>query len=200
MRTQRGFTLIETVIFIIVMGLALGGIVSLFVQSAIGGRYPFDQQRAIALANTYMDEILRKRWDEGVPLGGGCVATGSGYCPGICALKVYPVCGTCLLNNAPPGSCVAPAAVVPPAAPGPEPGEGRAAYDDIDDYNGLVDAPPVDSTGAPIPGYAGYSVAVAVTNPAAPWNGVPAADTKQIVVTVSLGVESYALTAYRVNY
>lgn len=199
MRKQNGFTLIETVIFIIVMGLALSGIVSMFVQSAVGGRYPFDQQRAIALANTYMDEILRKRWDENVPFGGGCVETGSGYCAGLCAGKAYPACGTCTLDII-NSICVAPVAVVPPAAPGPEAGEIRATFDDIDDYNGPPDTPPLDATGAAIPGYGGYSVAVSVTNPAVAWNGVPAADTKQIVVTVTTGAESYALTAYRVNY
>lgn len=198
MHTQRGFTLIETVIFIIVMGIALSGIVSLFVQSAVGGRYPFEQQRAIALANTYMDEILRKRWDESVPFGGGCVETGSTYCDTRCATYIYPACGSCLLD-VPTASCVAPIATVPPAPPGPDPAEIRASFDDIDDYNGLADAPPVDASGTPIAGYAGYSVTVSVTTPGPAWNGVPAADTKHIVVTVSVGADSYSLTAYRVN-
>ncbi len=193
MRAQRGFTLIETVIFIIVMGLALGGIVSLFTQSAVGGRYPFDQQRAIALANAYMDEIMRKRWDENTPLNGGCVETGSGYCAAYCAAKIPPTCGTCSLVA---GACVAPAAT----PLGAEAAEVRASYDDIDDYLGLPDTIPKDATGTAIADYAGYTVAVAVSTPAAAWNGIPTADVKQIVVTVSVGTDSYSLTTYRVNY
>lgn len=197
MLKQRGFTLIETVIFIMVMGIALSGIVSLFVQSAVGGRYPFEQQRAIALANTYMDEILRKRWNESVPFGGGCVETGSLSCNNYCAARPYPDCRTCLLDTV-NSVCVAPAA----AASGVDTGETRATFDDIDDYDGLSNPTPVNAAGTAIAGYAGYSVAVSVTSPAAGtlWNGVPALDTKEIIVTVTVGADSYALTAYRVNH
>ncbi len=197
MRRQSGFTLIEIVIFIIVMGVSLSGIIGLFVQSAVGGNYPFDQQRAIAIANAYMDEIMRKRWDENVPFGGGCVETTSGYCNTYCAGRVYPSCGTCTLDTV-NSICVAPTATVPPALSGPEAGENRASFDDIDDYDGVNDTPPQDATGAAVPGYGGYNVQVVVTNTAL--NGIPALDSKQIVVTVTKGADSYALTAYRVNY
>lgn len=189
---QRGFTLIETVVFIIVLGIALGSIVSLFVQSAMGERYPYDQQRAIAIANAYMDEILRKRWDENSPLGGGCVITvGSTYCSDFCSAKTYPDCGTCIPDVA-TSKCTALSAT----AIGND-GETRSTFDDIDDYHGLNDLSPVDASGVAIGGYAGYSVGVLVTNTAL--SGVPSADSKQIVVTVSKDGNSYDLTAFRMN-
>jgi MSHA pilin protein MshD len=193
----RGFTLIETIIFIVVLGISLGSIVSLFLQSATSSHYPYDQQRAIAIANTYMDEILRKRWDENVPFGGGCVETGSNYCNNFCAAKSYPDCGTCLPNPGPPASCIAP----PSTAIGPDGLETRANFDDIDDYDGLADATPNDANGTPVANYAGYSVSVSVTA-ATPLPPVPAADVKKIVVTVSRtsSTDSYELTAYKVNH
>lgn len=45
---------------------------------------------------------------------------------------------------------------------GSETGETRSTYDDIDDFDGLVDAPPRDAQGNPRPGYDSYSVAIAV--------------------------------------
>lgn len=52
-----------------------------------------------------------------------------------------------------------------PLAFGPEAGESaRAGYDDVDDYDGLSNAPPVTVEGAPLPKYADYTVTVAVEN------------------------------------
>jgi prepilin-type N-terminal cleavage/methylation domain-containing protein len=48
---------------------------------------------------------------------------------------------------------------------GPEGAEitgGRPLYDDVDDYNGLVDSPPADQNGNPLPGFAGWSRQVIV--------------------------------------
>jgi len=48
---------------------------------------------------------------------------------------------------------------------GPEGAEitaGRPLYDDVDDYNGLVDSPPADQNGNVLPGYTGWSRNVAV--------------------------------------
>lgn len=75
---QKGITLIELVITIVVLGIAL---VSLSGMLGGGVRNSADitlQVRATALAQTYLDEILGKRYDEksnnsGVP---PCRATG----------------------------------------------------------------------------------------------------------------------------
>lgn len=45
---------------------------------------------------------------------------------------------------------------------GPEGGETRATYDDVDDYNGIDDAPPVSLIGAIDSSYGNYRVQVSV--------------------------------------
>jgi type II secretory pathway pseudopilin PulG len=74
---------------------------------------------------------------------------------------------------------------------GPESGETRATFNDVDDFNGWVESPPADATGIPIPGFAGWSRAVKVEwvtplvsgntfNPSAVETGL-----KRITVTVT---------------
>ena len=85
MRPSSGFSLIETVIFILVVGVALAGIVSLFMQNTRTSADPFVRERAVSIALTYMDEIMGKRFDENTPVGDGCVETGSNSCSNYCA-------------------------------------------------------------------------------------------------------------------
>jgi MSHA pilin protein MshD len=168
---QAGFTLIELVIVIVLVGALMAGMTALFVSNVGHSHRPFLAQRTLAVANAMMDEILHKQWNEATPTGGGCVNSGSGSCP------------------------AGPAAVVIG-----NDGESRANYDDIDDYNGLNQSPPQDSSGTAMPGYSGFSVSVSVTQPAAAWNGVPAADVRLITVRVtSSSGETLSLSAYRVN-
>lgn len=171
---SRGFTLIETVMVIIIVGIAVAAIGTQFATNVARSHEPLLRQQALAVANAYMDEILKKRWNSATPTGGGCVVTGSGNCTT-------------------PG---APAA----AAPGDD-GQSRADFDDVDDYFNIDEAP-TDSEGGAMPGYANFNVTVTADNPVdATWNGIDRLDVLQIDVIVSTpGGESIALTAYRVNY
>lgn len=47
---------------------------------------------------------------------------------------------------------------------GPDAGEGptRATFDDVDDFNGDVESPPVDSSGVAVPGFTGWTRSVSV--------------------------------------
>lgn len=73
--TNRGATLVELVITIVIISVAIAGVVGAF--SLIVGRSadPLDQSRAVALSQLYMDEILTKRYADGAPVGGGGVAS-----------------------------------------------------------------------------------------------------------------------------
>ena len=79
----------------------------------------------MALAESYLEEIMARRFDEATPLGG------------------VPPCVAC-------------------SVVGPDGGETRAQYDDVDDYHGVDDQPPLDIEGNPRAEYAGYRVQVSV--------------------------------------
>ncbi len=74
---------------------------------------------------------------------------------------------------------------------GPDPGEGgRADYDDVNDYDGLLDvgARGLHAPGTVIPGLADYTIAVNVdldANLGPPGRRVPAADAELVQVTVT---------------
>ena len=69
-RLHQGATLIELVITIVIISVAIAGVVGAF--ALISGRSadPLNQTRAVALAQIYMDEILSRRYDEDIPVGG----------------------------------------------------------------------------------------------------------------------------------
>ena len=73
---ERGATLVELVITIVIISVAIAGTVGAF--SLIAGRSadPLNQTRAVALAQIYMDEILGRRYDEATPVGGVPKASG----------------------------------------------------------------------------------------------------------------------------
>lgn len=192
---RRGFSLIETVIFILVVGVALSGIVTLFVQNTQSSSDPFMRERAVAVAHAYMDEIMGMRFDENTPVGGGCVETGSNSCSSYCAMlnDVQCVRSKCRLQG--PANCVARSNLSGIAT---EEGN-RSAYDDVDDYAGLNEQPTglVGVAG----GYAGFNVQVSVTQPAANWQGIDVRDLRHIQVRVTSPLnETISLQAYRVNF
>jgi MSHA pilin protein MshD len=169
---QTGYSLLELVVFIVIVGVAVGAISLQFSQNVQHSHEPFLRQRALAVAGAYLDEIMDKRWNENTPIGGGCVDTASPTCTG---------------GPAPTGI-------------GSEEGS-RALYDDVDDYNGLSDSPPQDSQGNNMANYgSGFQVDVAVTQPGAAWNGINANDVRRIEVQVQNPTgETISLVAYRVN-
>lgn len=67
---QRGATLVELIITIVIIGVAIAGVVGAF--ALISGRSadPLNQTRAVSLAQLYMDEILSRKYDENTPQGG----------------------------------------------------------------------------------------------------------------------------------
>jgi len=169
---QSGFSLIETLLVIVLLGVAVAGMAAMFLNNVSKSHEPYLRQRALAVAGAFMDEVLRKRWDDNSPLGGGCVNTGTALCSS------------------------------GPAAAGIGSEEAlRSDWDDIDDFNAISSqSPPQDSSGSAMPGYEGFTVSVTVSQPGA-WNGVPAADVKRIDVQVtSNNGETISLSAYRVNF
>ena len=70
---------------------------------------------------------------------------------------------------------------------GPEAGETRATYDDVDDYNGWTESPPATRAGIVLAGYTGWTraVAVAYVSPASLATSATATTLKRVTVTVT---------------
>lgn len=199
MRPSRGFTLIETVLFIVVVSVGLTGVALVFIQTAGSSHEPLLREKALTVAKATMDEVRSRRWDENTPVGGGCVETASGSCTAYCASLDEAQCVASKCNLAAPNGCE-PKGAVSGVVPGPEEA-GRGAFDDIDDYDGLNVSPPEDDTGNPLPGYSkDYTVSVSVNQPVDPWNGIAAGDVRRIVVTVNYDGGRITLSSYRVNF
>ncbi|MCX5863657.1 MAG: type II secretion system protein [Deltaproteobacteria bacterium] len=183
---NRGFTLIEIVITIVILG-AVAGILVPFFNAIVHSPDPVIRERAISLGQAMMDEIMAKRWDENTPMGGGPICTGES--PTLVARPklIDPTCAiTATLQPAPP-----PAHFIPEEAT-------RQDYDDVDDYDGLSE--PVagkfyDQNGNPFTLPLGYTRTVSVryissnanpidqnTTAASPGTTT---DTKRVVVTIT---------------
>jgi MSHA pilin protein MshD len=132
---ERGATLVELVISIVVVAVAASAVLGVLLSSAIRSADAMVLAQATSLAEAYLEEIALKSFAD------------------------------------PDGAAEA----------------SRAAYDDIFDYDGLVDAGARDQLGNGIPELAGYRVTVAVVQSAA-LAGVPASDAARVDVRVNYPV------------
>ena len=110
---SKGFTLIELVVGIIIFAVAMVSVISFLQPQVKKGIDPIWQVRAASLAQSLSSEIVAKAFDENSSFAGGmqrCNETNT--------------TGTVV-------ACTAPAAL------GPDSGETRDLYDDVDDYNGF---------------------------------------------------------------
>ena len=103
LRNQRGVTLIDLIVIIVIVAIALPPMIGLLIQVTRQSTFGVTVTRANHLASTLFEEIRSKRGDE--------------------------------------------TAGAPSTTLGPEFGETRASYDDVDDYHGLDESPPKDSLG-----------------------------------------------------
>jgi len=155
-KQQQAFTLIELTLAIVIISIALSGILSVINLTASHSADPVVQQQAVAIAESYLEEILATRFCEDFK-------NGSVNCTDIT---------------------------------GPENGETRSSYDDVDDYNGLSDATVITRNGTVITALADYSVNVSVTK-----QNVNSVAMKKITVSVSgPGTSALMLTGYRAQF
>lgn len=136
---QQGVTIIEMVVTIVVLGIALATVTAMLGAGLSQNANPLVETRAIALGYSYLEEILGRRFDERTP------ASGTPPCFG-------------LIGG---GRCTAEAAF------GPDGGENRARFDDVDDFHGLAEGageinPLQDAEGNPRTGYENFRVEVTV--------------------------------------
>ena len=145
-RSQRGATLVEVVISIVVIAVAVSAVLGVMSTSVGRSADAMVITQAVSVANAYLEEISLKPFTDPDGMDGEVL---------------------------------------------------RADFDDVDDYNGLVDAGAADQFGNPIAALSGYTVSVAVT-PSAALPGVPAADAMLVNVRVQFApYVDYTLSGYR---
>jgi MSHA pilin protein MshD len=172
---RRGFTLIEMIVVIVVLAVALTGVTLVIQRTVLQSPVALVQTRAMELAQAYLDEILTKRFDENTGNGG------------------MPRC------NSTDNGAQACTATIPSADPGET---TRQSFDDVDDYDGLNEQPPVSIvTGTASTIYDDYRVQVSVAYAGTELGLVNNQMAKRITVTITtpLGT-TIPVSAYRVNY
>ena len=192
-RAQRGLSLVELIVFIVVVGAAVAGVLGALNISTRASADPMIQKQALAVAEAVMEEVQLMPFT---------------YCD-----PDDPQAATALSAAVGATGCTAAASVEnpgPEATPpyGPETRLSvTTPYDNVNDYNGFSMGPGItDITGAAIAGLGGYTVMpVTVTGQAFGAFGggraIPAADSLLITVTVTgPGNTTATLHGYRVRY
>jgi MSHA pilin protein MshD len=181
-RRERGATLVELIIFIVVVGTAVIGVLTVLDLSTKSSADPMVQKQALAVAEAVLEEAQLQPFTYCDP-DDASAAT---------ALSAADCTGGA---NGPNDEARLPL--------GPEAGETRTSattpYDNVSDYNGVDFTGMTDMTGAAIPGLGAYRVRVTVANQAL--GAVPAADALLITVRVDgPGDTIVVVDGYRVRY
>lgn len=148
-KLQQGFTLIELVVGMLVIAIAIVMLSSMLFPQADRAAKTLHRVKSAELAHSVMNEIWGKRYDQNTNANGG-----------------VPACGSPLGSNC-------------SATLGPEAGEGRNDFNDVDDYNGLSqNATMLNSSQTYAEAYPNYQLSVTVAYGAAP-------NTKLVTINVT---------------
>ncbi|HEX7047360.1 MAG TPA: type II secretion system protein [Gammaproteobacteria bacterium] len=75
--TSRGFTFVELIISIVVIGIAVTGVLLVYTETVARSADPLIRAQALAIAESYLDEIITKHYDD--PAGADGEATRDQY-------------------------------------------------------------------------------------------------------------------------
>jgi MSHA pilin protein MshD len=177
---QKGFTLIELIVGIVVLSITYAVLTSLIYPMASQSAAQVHQIRAAELGQSMINEILGKAFDENSDMSGGFVRCGE-----ISAL-----------------SCTASSNL------GAEPGEQRNNFDDVDDYNSINFGDEiVNSSGNSLADiYMGFNMNVSVINDS-DYSGEyqSATDNEKTAKLITITVRSpqnddYVFSVYKANF
>ena len=172
-RRQSGLSLIELVMFIVIVGVAVAGVLSVLTVTAQHSSDPMVQKQAQAIAEALLEEIQ---------------------------LQPLTFCDPDDANAATATSAAGCASM--PEAIGPEGGETRfnfPQFDNVNDYQGYTVSPIVDISNTPVAGLASYTASVNITQAGATFS-LPADAVLQIDVRASSGNTDVTVTGYRFRY
>lgn len=183
-RAERGVSLVELVVFIVVVGVAVIGVLAAMRLSTAASADPMIQKQALAIAEALLEEVQLQPFtycDPDDP--NAAIALSAADCTGG------------------PGGANDESRL----PLGPEAGETRTSattpYDNVSDYNGFGMAGISGIDGAAIAGLENYAASITVTNQAL--GAIAAADALLIRVTVNgpPGTNTtVVLDGYRVRY
>lgn len=180
-RRQRGTSLVELIMFIVVIGAGLAGILGVWSVTAQGSADPLIQKQALAIAEAHLEEALAAPFTYCDPDDANAAT----------AQSTGPV------NPADPTVCAAVIEAVGAEA-GETRGSGTVPFDNVNDYNGLSGAP-ASIDGTAIGGLTAYQVAVTVTQEAL--STVGSAQSLRVSVAVTgPGNATVRLDGYRTRY
>ncbi|WP_351016180.1 type II secretion system protein [Shewanella sp. AC91-MNA-CIBAN-0169] len=173
-QSTRGFTLIELVIGMMVIGIAIVMLTSMLFPQADRAASTLQRVRSAELAHSVMNEIWGKRYDQNTNPNGGVPA---------CNAPTGDVCSYTLSADGTPFL-------------GPD-GESRDTFNDVDDYNGLdEDDNMLDSSQTYVQAYPRYQLQVTVAY-------LDSATKAQKLITVSVTTPANEVITYqavRSNY
>ncbi len=83
----RGVTLVETLVFLVIVSIALAALVRVYTHAVANSVDPVARTRALELAQAQLDAILARKFDENTPTGGvpACDTALGATCLGIVA-------------------------------------------------------------------------------------------------------------------
>ena len=172
-RSQGGATLIELVMFIVIVGVAVTGVVSVMNLVSQHSADPMIQRQAQAIAEALLEEI---------------------------ELQPSTFCDPDDANAATATSSLGCATT--PESLGAEPGETRFTspqFDNVNDYDGYSMSPIVDITNTPVTGLGTYTASVTILQDGAAF-ALPADAVLRIDVRARSGAADITVTGYRFRY
>lgn len=179
---QRGATLIELIVFMVIVSVGVVGVLSTMAPILRTSANPMIRKQMVAVAESMLLEVLRQPFTYCDPDDASATsATSVADCT-----NSQDKGGAALTSSSPAGE----SRLVSPL------------FDNVADYGTYSQSPVTDIAGAAsgLPALPdGYGVAVAVTRAGNTFGLLPA-DALQVVVTVTAGTESLALSSYRFRY
>ena len=185
LRKSAGLSLVELVMFIVIVGAAVAGIIGVIGITTRSSADPMIRKQALAVAEAVLEEVQLMPFT---------------YCD-----PDDPQAATALSAAVGATGCTAAASVEnpgPEATPpyGPETRLSvTTPFDNVNDYNGFSMTGITDLTGAAVTGLGAYTATVSVASQAL--GAIPASDSLLITVTVTGPGNTIAtLHGYRVRY
>lgn len=176
MTSERGLSLIELLVFIVVVGIAVTGVLSVYSLNARTSADPMLRKQALAIAESLLEEVLAKPYTYCDPDDANAeTASGPAGCAGLAETAMGPEAGETRYSNLTP-------------------------FDNVNDYDGFsMMAGIIDIGGTAVTGLARYTAAVQVQPTAL--IGIPAGETLLVTVTVTApGNLGISLSGYRTRH